>query len=299
MNAKKQSPLPFEGETQTDLFRPSGKPIRKVFHNDEWYFSIVDVIEAVTESSSPSRYWNELREKMRQETGDELFAKIEKLKMPSADEKQRETDAANTETLFRIIQSIPSPKAEPFKKWLARVGFERIEETHDPEKAIQRAMITYKLKGYPDEWINARIRTILSRKELTGEWAKRGVKEGLEYAILTNVISQETFNKSTQGHKDYKNLTKADNLRDHMTDIELILTMLGEKSTVSIAIARDATGLDANKSAAHVGGKIAGDARKNLERELGRSVVSKENYLNNKSVQDHLIDEGSNRSNFS
>ena len=283
--------LPFEGELQTNLFKPSGKTVRKVFHNDEWYFSVVDVLEAVTESDRPRKYWSDLKAKLAKE-GSQLSEKIGQLKMPSPDGKEYLTDAANTETIFRIMQSVPSPKAEPFKKWLAKVAFERIEENRDPEKAIQRAVLTYKLKGYPDDWINARIRTILSRKELTSEWAKRGVKEGLEYAILTNVISQETFNKNTQEHKEHKGLAKADNLRDHMTDIELILTMLGEKSTASIAIARDAKGFEQNKIAAHTGGQIAGGARKNLERELQRSVVSKENYLPNKDNQNHLIDEG-------
>ncbi len=232
--------------------------------------------------------------KLNKESGGQFFDKIEKLKMPGADGKEYTTDATNTETLFRIIQSIPSPKAEPFKRWLAKVGFERLEDTRDPEKAIRRAMLSYRLKGYPDDWINARVRTILSRKELTSEWAKRGVKDGYEYAILTNVISQETFNLATQEHKDYKGLGKADNLRDHMTDIELILTMLGEKSTTSIATVRNSQGFEENKLAARSGGKIAGDARKNLEKQLGRPVVSSENYLPDKDKQAQLIDRAGN-----
>jgi len=292
MNRKIQRPLPFEGETAIDLFKPAGKEIRKVFHNGDWYFSIVDVVEAVTDSNRPRQYWTDLKSKLSKEGSNETYDRIVQLKMPSPDGKERETDAANTETLFRIIQSIPSPKAEPFKRWLAKVGFERVEETRDPEIAIRRAMVTYRLKGYPDEWINARMRTILSRKELTSEWSKRGVKEGIEYGMLTNVISVETFEIGVREHKEYKSLDTSDNLRDHMTDIELILTMLGEKSTASIAIARDAQGIDENKMVAHAGGKIAGDARKNLEKELQRSIVSSKNYLPSKDTQDHLIDEG-------
>jgi hypothetical protein len=290
MKEKNKELIPFEGETQADLFKPAGKHIRKVFHNDEWHFSIVDVIEAITDSDRPRKYWADLKGKLVKEGAVELSEKIGQFKMTSQDGKERETDAANTETLFRILQSVPSPKAESFKKWLAKVGFERLEETHDPERAIQRAMLAYRLKGYPDEWINARVRTILSRKELTSEWSKRGVKEGLEYAILTNVISEETFSIDTQEHKEYKGLDKRDNLRDHMTDIELILTMLGEKSTTSIASARDAQGFGENKEAASSGGKIAGDARKNLEKQLGRSVVSPENYLADRTKQDQLVD---------
>ncbi|MCL2707173.1 MAG: Bro-N domain-containing protein [Dehalococcoidia bacterium] len=296
MPNKKQLQMPFEGETKLDLFKPAGKEIRKVFHNDEWHFSVTDVIEAITDSSRPRQYWVDLKAKLSQEGMDELYGKIVQLKMPSPDGKERTTDTANTETLFRIMQSIPSPKAEPFKRWLAKVGFERLEETSSPEKAIQRAIIAYKLKGYPDDWIDARIRTILSRKELTGEWAKRGVKDS-EYGILTGVISKETFNLTPQQHKDHKGIDKKDNLRDHMTDLELILTMLGEKSTTSIAVAHDSKGFDANKLAAHTGGQIAGNARKSLERELGRPVVSSKNYLPDRDNQDQLIDEGGKRLN--
>lgn len=287
---KNEMQLPFEGETQIDMFKPTGKAIRRAFHAGDWYFSLVDVIEAVTESASPNRYWSDLKIKLTKENGGQPYDKIVRLKMPSPDGKERETDAGNIETIFRIMQSVPSPKAEPFKKWIAKVGFERIEETRDPEKAIRRAMIAYSLKGYPDDWINARVRTILSRKELTSEWAKRGVSEGLQYAILTNIISEETFDLDTQEHKSYKSLGKGDSLRDHMTDLELILTMLGEKSTTSIATARDAKGFEENKSAANSGGKIAGDARRSLEKQLKRSVVSKENYLPGKDKQDQLIE---------
>ncbi len=289
MGNKNEVQLPFEGETSIDLFKPTGKEIRKAFHDGDWYFSVIDVIEAVTDTKRPAKYWSDLKSKLAKEGDNQLSERIGQLKMPSSDGKEYLTDAANIETIFRIMQSVPSPKAEPFKKWLAKVGFERIEEARDPEKAIRRAMIAYRLKGYPDDWINARVRTILSRKELTSEWAKRGVKEGMEYAILTNIISEETFDLRTQEHKEHKSLGKSDNLRDHMTDIELILTMLGEKSTVSIATVRDAQGFEENKSAANSGGKIAGDARKNLEKQLKRSVVSKENYLPEQDRQDQLV----------
>lgn len=291
MPNKKPQMMPFEGETTVALFKD--KAVRRSFHNDEWYFSLVDVIAAITDSASPSRYWTELRTKLLDEGYDERdqpFGGIERLKMTAADGKERETDAANTETLFRIIQSIPSPKAEPFKRWLAKVAFERLQETRNPELAVKRAMVTYRLQGYPDDWINARIKTIVSRNELTSEWARRGVKEGIEYAVLTSVISEETFSKKPSEHKDYKGLSRNDNLRDHMTDIELILTMLGEKSTTSIAVARDAFGFEENKGAARSGGMVAGDARRKLERELGRSVVSPENYLPESVTQDQLVD---------
>lgn len=281
-------PLPFEGETTIALFHKH--EVRRAFHDGEWFFSVTDVIAAVTESTRPAKYWADLKKKLLDEGGAELSDKIGQLKMAGPDGKMYSVHAANTETVFRIIQSIPSPRAEPFKRWLARVGFERLQETRNPELAIRRAIVTYQLLGYPDDWINARIKTIASRNELTGEWKKRGVTEGIEYAVLTNVISTETFDMPTQGHKEYKGLAKRDNLRDHMTDIELILTMLGEKSTVSIAIARDAQGFAENNNAAHAGGKIAGGARRKLEAELGRSVVSPENFLSNKETQEQLVD---------
>lgn len=270
--------LPFEGETAIALFQ--AKQVRRIFHDDEWYFSIIDVVEALTDSGTPRRYWSDLKAKLGREAGDlQLYDEIVQLKLEAADGRLRETDTANAETLLRIIQSIPSPKAEPFKRWLARVAFERLQEYQDPEKAIRRAILDYQLQGYDDDWIDTRIKTIVSRKELTGEWARRGVKEGQEFAILTNVISEETFGVGVQAHKEHKSLKRNHNLRDHMTDLELILTMLGEKSTVNIARARDAQGFQQNRGAATDGGKIAGDARRNLERELGESVVSPSNFL--------------------
>lgn len=271
-----QGELLAEGEAQMALFR--GKEIRQVFHGGEWFFSIIDVVAAVTGSDQPSRYWNELKAQLTEkEDFSELFGNIEKLKMPSADGKRRNTDAVNTETLFRIVQSIPSKKAEPFKKWLAKTGYERIQEIQNPEIAIKRAILTYKAKGYPDEWINARLQTIVSRKVLTKEWQERGI-EGREFAFLTDVISKGTFGLKTKEHKEAKGL-KNHNLRDHMSPLELALTMLGETTTAELAKTTDAQGYRENEHAAHSGGKIAGDARKNIERKLGKKVVTKENYL--------------------
>jgi hypothetical protein len=280
--------IPFEGETQTALFKD--KEIRKVFHEDEWYFSVVDVIDALTDSSNPRRYWSDLKAKMAQEGGDvELYDEIVQLKLEAADGKFYATDTASTETIFRIIQSIPSPKAEPFKRWLARVGFERLQEIGNPELAIKRAIVNYRLMGYDEDWIEARVKTIVSRNELTHEWSQRGVSEGREYAVLTNVISEETFGVGVQRHKDIKGLRRSHNLRDHMTDLELILTMLGEKSTVQIARARDAQGFQENRSASVDGGRIAGRARRNLEQELNQSVVSKQNHLKRTEGSQHQL----------
>jgi DNA-damage-inducible protein D len=270
----------FEGECQLTLW--NRKEIRKTFHNNEWFFSVVDVIQAITESKEPSRYWSQLKRQISEkERVSQLFANIEQLKMPGIDGKMYLTDTANVETLFRIIQSIPSPKAEPFKRWLARVGYERIEEFQNPEIAVKRAIINWKIQGREDDWIEARLRSIVVRHELTSEWAKRGVQEGYEYGYLTNIISKETFGLKTDEHKKLKGLT-SQNLRNHMTDFELVFTMLGEKSTAAIARKNDAIGLDENAKAAHSGGRVAGDARRGLEQELGRSVVSKENFLKGK-----------------
>ena len=281
------TPAINEGQFEIAEFR--GKEVRKVLHDDEWFFSVVDVIEAVTESPSPRRYWAELKAKLVKEGANaQLFDAIEQLKMPSADGKSYATDAANTETVFRIIQSIPSKKAEPFKRWLAKVGYERILEFQNPEIAIKRAIIDYKIKGYDDEWINARVRSIMARNDLTSEWSRRGVKEGQEYGILTNIIQEATFGIGVTDHKDFKHLRKSHNLRDHMTDIELIFTMLGERSTRDIAIATDAQGFFPNKQSAQDGGKVAGDARTALEKKTGKRVLSDSNYLGAKAKQKQL-----------
>jgi len=256
------------------------KKIRRIVHNNEWYFSVVDIVAILTEQDDPltaRKYWNKLSQRLREE-GSEVVTDCHRLKLPAEDGKLRETDCANTKTIFRIIQSIPSPKAEPFKLWLAKVGYERVQEIQDPELAQARMKELYKAKGYSDDWIEKRVRGIAVRQELTGEWNKRGVKEDKEYAILTNEISKAAFGKTVEEYKQFKGLKK-ENLRDHMDDLELIFTMLGEASTTKIARGKDAQGFVENKGAAQKGGKIAGDARKNLEVESGEAVVNSENYL--------------------
>lgn len=254
------------------------KEIRRVWHNEEWWFSIIDVVEALTNSPQPSRYWNELRTKMQAESGNrELFANTEKLKMQSLDGKFRATDAANTQSIFRIIQSIPSPRAEPFKQWFAQVSYERVQEIENPELAAQRARQYYKDLGYSDAWIETRLKSVEARVQLTDEWKNRGVKEGLEYAILTAEISKATFGLTPGEYAQHKNLER-ENLRDHMTDIELIFTMLGEAQTRNEAIQRDAHGFEENKNAAIEGGGAAGDALQAFERRTGGRVVNDQNF---------------------
>lgn len=265
-----------EGEAQITLFK--GKAVRQVFHDNEWFLSIVDVIEAVTETDRPRQYWSDLKTQLSEEEGfSELYGNIVQLKMPAQDGKMRETDSVNVETLFRIVQSIPSAKAEPFKRWLAKTGYERIQEIQNPEIGVKRAILQWQVQGRSEDWIDARIRSIVTRKDLTDEWKDRGI-EGAEYGHLTNIISRKTFGLDTAAHKKLKGL-KAHNLRDHMTDLELIFTMLGEKSTTAIAVASDAQGYKANAEAAASGGTVAGDARRGLEKKLGKSVASAENFL--------------------
>jgi hypothetical protein len=268
-----------------------GKQIRKTIYRDEWYFSIIDIIEVLTESSNARRYWSDLKTKLTDNEGfSQLYEKIVQLKMESSDGKSYLTDTANTETMFRIIQSIPSPKAEPFKRWLAKVGYERIQEIEDPELAAKRSRAIYKAKGYPEDWIEKRMRGIAIREQLTNEWEKRGVKEEKEYAILTAEIAEATFGLKPSDHKKLKGLKKQ-NLRDHMTDLELIFTMLGEASTTEIAVQKEAQGFRQNKKAAQEGGEIAGNARKELERKSGRKVVSKSNFLDAGLLEVKLIPE--------
>lgn len=243
---------------------------------EEWYFSIIDVISVLTGTANPRRYWSDLKRKLKAEGANELYEKIVQLKMLSSDGKRYKTDVANTEQLLRIIQSIPSPKAEPFKAWLAMVGKERIEETIDPEQAIDRALDTYLKKGYSEEWIHQRLLAIRIRNELTDEWKKRGVQKGREYAILTDEISRAWSGMTTGQYKRLKGLTK-ENLRDNMTDLELVLTMLAEASTTDISKTAKPQTFEENKQVAKRGGKVAGIARQALEAETGKPVITEKN----------------------
>jgi DNA-damage-inducible protein D len=254
------------------------REIRRTLHDNEWWFSVVDVAGALTNSVDPSAYWRKLKERLKEEES-EVVTNCHGLKLPAPDGKLRETDCANTEGIFRIIQSIPSPKAEPFKRWLAKVGYQRIQEIENPELAIKRTRDTYQLKGYSDEWIEKRIRGIEVRKNLTDEWKKRGVKGEDEYSILTSEISKAAFGLTPEEYKKHKGLDKPnENLRDHMTDLELIFNMLSEAATTEIAQKRDVVGFEPNKKAAIDGGTVAGNARKDLEKQSGRRVVSAVNY---------------------
>ena len=253
------------------------KKIRRIWHNEEWYFSIVDIIGVISESENARNYWKVLKHRLNEE-GSEVVTKCNQLKLIAEDGKLRETDCANVEALFRLIQSIPSPKAELFKMWLARVGYERVQEIENPELAQKRMKEIYKAKGYSDDWIEKRVRGIAVRDELTDEWKKRNVKEGNEFAILTAEISKATFGMTPSEYQKFKGLKK-ENLRDHMDDLELIFSMLGERATTEIARTKDAKGFVENKDAAIKGGNIAGEARKKLEIETKRKVISHENYL--------------------
>jgi hypothetical protein len=264
--------------TQISIF--NGFRVRKVLHNEEWWFSIVDVVEVLTESENPRKYWTKMKERVGKESDLQLETKCLQLKLTAPDGKMRETDCANTESIFRIIQSIPSPKAEPFKQWLAKVGYERVKEIEDPELATKRTRELYRLKGYSEEWIEQRVRGIAVREELTEEWDKRGA-EKRDYQILTSEISKATFGVTPKEYKELKGIKK-ENLRDHMNDFELIFTMLGERATTEIHKVEDSKGLPKLKEDAESGGKIAGDARSALEKKLGRSIVSDKNYLKEK-----------------
>ncbi|MBQ2994850.1 MAG: hypothetical protein IJD56_05065 [Peptococcaceae bacterium] len=253
------------------------KHIRTAWNEDteEWYFSVVDVVAVLTESTNPQTYWRVLKKRLREE-GNESVTNCNALKMEAADGKRRMTDVANTEQILRIIQSIPSPKAEPFKLWLAQVGRERIEETIDPEQSIDRALETYLRKGYSREWINQRLQAIQVRKELTDEWQDRGVKKGIEYAILTDEITRAWSGMSTREYKNFKGLKK-ENLRDNMTTTEIVLNMLAETSTTDISKATKPETFSENREVARQGGEIAGIARQALENRIGKSVLSDQN----------------------
>lgn len=257
-----------------------GSQIRSVWDNEreEWYFSIVDVIASLTESSNPRDYWYRVKKRMSDEERSELSTICRQLKLKAPDEKMRLTDVADMQGIFRIIQSVPSPKAEPFKMWLAEVGKERIDEIIDPELTIDRALEGYARKGYSREWINQRLQAIQVRKELTDTWQDHGVKAGNEYAILTNEISKAWSGMTTREYKDFKGLKK-ENLRDNMSTTELILNMLAETATKDIAEATNPQGLDENKQVAQDGGSIAGDARKSIEARTGKPVITSKNAI--------------------
>ncbi len=273
-------------ETSIKLFE--SKKIRVHWDNDteKWYFSVIDIIETLTKSNNPRRYWSDLKRKLTKEGFNQMYEIIVHLKLEASDGKKYTTDCADTEGLLRIIQSIPSPKAEPFKVWLAKVGYERIEETEDPEKAFDRAMETYLKKGYSKNWINQRIKSIEVRKELTDEWELRGVKKGLEYAILTDEITQAWTGLTTKQYKNIKDLKK-ENLRDNMTNLELVLNMLAETSTTELSKEQKPKTLSQNRNVAKKGGSVAGIARKDLEKKLGRSVISPLNAKELKQKKDN------------
>lgn len=251
------------------------KNIRRIWYDNEWYFSVIDIVEVLTESPTPRQYWGKIKDREFQQI--EVSPIWVQLKLIAEDGKLRETDCANTKSIFRIIQSIPSKKAEPFKQWLAQVGHERIQEIEDPELAQKRMKEIYKAKGYSDEWIETRVRGIAIRNELTDEWKNRNVREGKEFAILTDEISKATFGKTIQRYKKFKNLDKQ-NLRDHMDDLELIFSMLGERLTTEITKDENSQGLSGCKHSANKGGNLAGKARKGVEIGLGKSIISDENY---------------------
>ena len=261
------------------------KQVRRIWDEkkETWYFSIIDVIEILVQTDRPRKYWDDLKRKLKDE-GSEMSEKIGQLKMAAPDGKMRLTDTADTEILLRLIQSIPSPKAEPFKLWLAKVGYERIEETEDPELAFSRAMKTYLQKGYSKEWVNQRLKSIEVRKELTDEWQEREMKEGLEYAILTDEITKAWADKSVKDYKKFKGLKK-ENLRDSMTNLELVLSMLAEASTTEISKKKKPKGLENNKQVARAGGIAARKARLEIEKQTGESVIVTKNAKNLKSTQ--------------
>ena len=268
--------LPAESKGQIIVF--GAKSIRRAWVDDQWYFSVIDIVGALTDSASPPKYWDAMKRREQESSGVDLSTFCRKVKLTGADGKLYASEAVNTESAFRIVQSIPSPKAEPFKRWLAEVGYQRVQEIENPELAQQRMRKLYQDKGYPDDWIEKRVRGIAVRDELTGEWQKRGIQDQKDFAILTGEISKATFGLTPAGYKKLKGL-KRENLRDHMTDLELIFTMLGEAATTEIARNKDAQGFVRNKRAALEGGTVAGNARRQLEARSGRKVITGDNYL--------------------
>ncbi len=257
-----------------------GIQVRKILFKNEWWFSIVDVCSVLLESSDAGAYWRKLKQRLAAE-GSEVVTFCHGLKLRAPDGKQRATDCANTEGIFRIIQAIPSPKAEPFKMWLAKIGKERIDEIENPELGMARIKSLYEKKGYSPEWIAKRLRGIAVREKLTDEWESRGAQKAIDYAILTNDIMQGAFELKTDAHKKLKGLDR-EPLRDHMTDLELIITMLGEATTTQISQQKDSQGLAKLRKDAQDGGAVAGRTRKDIEKQIGRKVVSKENFLSDK-----------------
>ena len=260
---EEQSIMPFEGTN-----------IRKIWHEEQWYFSVVDVIKVLTDSPNPNVYWSALKKREN-----DVFTFCKKVKLQGLDGKSYPSDCANTEGVFRILMSVPSPKAEPLKLWLANLGRQAIEEAENPELLTERQAEIYKAKGYPEEWIKRRVQSIETRKALTDEWKNRGVKEGQEYAILTATIAKGTFGLTPSEHSGIKGLEKQ-NLRDHMTPLELVFTALSEEITRSLSVRDDAQGFNENYDTAHKGGNEAGKARLNLEKNTGLKVISSENFLN-------------------
>jgi prophage antirepressor-like protein len=264
-------------ENQNSIVPFESQEIRKIWHGEQWYFSVVDVIHVLTDSPIPKTYWSKLKTKIKDES--QTYPNTVRLKLLASDGKQRLTDCANTEGVFRIIMSVPSPKAEPLKLWLAQLGKQAIDEAENPELLTERQAEIYRAKGYTEEWIKERLQSINTRKLLTDEWKQRGVKEGQEYALLTAIISKGTFGITPTEHKDLKGLERQ-NLRDNMTDLELIFTALGEATTRRLAIKEDAQGFNENKDKAVKGGKAAGIALDAYEAQTGLTVVSTENFLN-------------------
>jgi hypothetical protein len=263
-------------QTKIAIFK--GQKIRKTIYKNEWWFSVVDIIQALTDSVNSRDYWFKMKIRVKNEDGAELSTNCRQLKLLASDGKMRETDCANTENIFRIIQSIPSPKAEPFKRWLARVGYERVQEIDDPELATKRSRAIYKAKGYSESWIEKRMRGIAIREDLTKEWQNRGIENEKGYAILTAEISKATFGMPPSEYKKFKSL-KRENLRDHMDDMELILSMLGEATTSKFTQVRDSMGFTKLKIDARDGGGVAGRTRKDIEKKSGKKVSTKKNYL--------------------
>ena len=276
-------------ETISNLFE--GKEIRSIWdaEEEEYFFSVVDVIGALTDSKIPKRYWTDLKRRITEE-GSQLYEDIVQLKMIAKDGKMRETDTLDTKGILRLIESVPSPKAEPFKLWLAQMGKERIDEVFDPEMAIKRAIDYYRNRGYSDKWIEARLKGILDRNKLTDVWKENGIKEGYEFAVLTNEIYQAWSGMKAAEYKEYKNIRK-ESLRDNMTDVEVALTDLGEIATRELAKKHRPQGLRANRKIAKAGGEVAKTAREDLEKKLGETVISKENVLNYKYMEQKVLEE--------